>query len=158
MPYAEQAMGDPRPLVLGEYFFPVCHEQTDVRVNPGLREYFGAGHGDPASPWGRECALAFAQPYTKPVIPPGAWTHIVRSSRVSGGAIWAAFTNLSELRFTWRLSDHAGGTIAVAAAPGGKRMLEIPIPAGTRAGTQSEIDARDRHYESKWTRGNPETA
>jgi len=90
MPYAGQARGDPRPLVLGEYFFPVCHEQTDVRVNPGLREYFGAGHGDPAALWGRECALAFARPYMKPGIPPGAWTHIVQSSRVTGGGIWAA--------------------------------------------------------------------
>ncbi len=195
----------------------MCHEQTDVRVNPGLREYFGAGHGDPAAPWGRECALAFARPYMKPGIPPGAWTHIVQSSRVTGGAIWAAlddafyfpdgrhagyawhhgfwgivdawrrpepeywlakmvfspawfpvrqvkfvqgqsavhvpvenryaFTNLKELQFTWRLPDRARGTIAVAAAPGGKDMLEIPIPAGTRAGTQLEIHARDRHNE-----------
>jgi len=217
MPYAEQARGDPRPLVLGEYFFPVCHEQTDVQVNPGLREYFGAGHADPASPWGRECALAFAQPYLKPGIPPGAWTHIVGSSRVSGGAIFAAlddafyfpdgqhagyawhhgfwgivdawrrpkpeywlakmvfspawfpvrqvkffqgqraidlpvenryaFTNLNELQFTWRLLDHAWATIALATAPGGKVMLKIPIPAGTREGAQLEIHARDRHNE-----------
>ena len=53
MPYAGQDQGDPRPLVLGEYFFPVCHEQTEVQVNPGLREFFGAGHSDPATAWGR---------------------------------------------------------------------------------------------------------
>ena len=217
MPYADQARGDPRPLVLGEYFFPVCHEQTDVQVNPGLREYFGAGHGDPSSAWGRECALAFAQPYMKPGIPPGAWTHIVGSSRVSGGAIFAAlddafyfpdgqhagyawhhgfwgivdawrrpkpeywlakmvfspawfpvrqvnflagqsaievpvenryaFTNLNELKCTWQLSDHARGTIALAAEPGGKDTLKIPIPARTREGTQLEIHVRDRHDE-----------
>ena len=217
MPYDEQARGDPRPLVLRRVLLPGVPRADRRAGQPGLREYFGAGHSDPASPWGRECALAFAQPYLKPGTPPGAWTHIVGSTRVTGGAIFAAlddafyfadgqhagyawhhgfwgiidawrrpkpewwlakmvfspawfpvrqvkfhsgasaidvpvenryaFTNLDELEFTWRLSDHAGGSIALAAAPGGKGMLKIPIPAGTREGTQLEIHARDRHNE-----------
>jgi len=90
MPYDQHLPGDPRPLFLGEYFFPICHEQTDVRVDPGLRELWGAGHSDPDSPWGRDCAASFSQPYPHPGNPPGAWTSLVRSDRFIGGAIWAA--------------------------------------------------------------------
>ncbi len=90
MPYDELVRDDPRPLLLGEYYFPVCHEQTDVRINPGLREFFGFGHSEPESPWGRHCAESFTKPFLKPCTPPGAWSHIVRSRRVVGGAIFAA--------------------------------------------------------------------
>jgi len=90
MPYDEQARDDPRPVLLGEYFFPVCHEQTDVRINPGLREFFGFGHSDPDSPFGRQCAEGFTRPFLKPCTPPGAWSHVDRSRRVAGGAIWAS--------------------------------------------------------------------
>ncbi|MHB8866599.1 MAG: glycoside hydrolase family 2 protein [Pirellulaceae bacterium] len=90
MPYDEQLKEDPRPLLLGEYFFPVCHEQTEVRINPGLREYFGFGHSDPNSAWGEQCAVSFTKPYLKPCAPPGTWSHMVHSPRVLGGAIWAA--------------------------------------------------------------------
>jgi hypothetical protein len=90
MPFDEYDRDDPRPLLLGEYFFPVCHEQTDVRRNPGLRELWGAGHSDPESDFGRACAREFGQPYAQPGEPPGAWTHIIRSRRVVGGCIWAA--------------------------------------------------------------------
>ena len=72
MPYDDQIKDDPRPIVLGEYFFPVCHEQTDVRINPGLRELFGFGHSDPESAWGRQCAESFTKPFLKPCAPPGA--------------------------------------------------------------------------------------
>ena len=54
MPYNEQAKGDPRPILLDEYFFPVCHEQTDVRIDPGLREFYGFGHSDPESAFARQ--------------------------------------------------------------------------------------------------------
>lgn len=91
MPFDAYAADDPRPLFLGEYFFPLCHEQTDVRRNPGLRELWGAGHSDPESEYAKSCAAEFGQPYMQPGEPPGAWTHIVRSDRVIGGAIWAAF-------------------------------------------------------------------
>ena len=104
MPYDAQASDDPRPLVFGEYDFPVCHEQTDVRINPGLREFFGAGHSDPGSAWGRACAESFTKPYTKPCIPPGAWSHIVASRRVTGGAIFAAFDD----SFYFPDGTHAG--------------------------------------------------
>jgi beta-galactosidase len=89
MPYGQHLPGDPRPVFLGEYFFPVCHEQTDVRIDPGLRELWGAGHSAPDSDWGRKCAESFSG-YFGPGTPPGAWSSIVRSDRVIGGAIWAA--------------------------------------------------------------------
>ena len=84
MPYDEQDKDDPRPLLLGEYFFPVCHEQTDVRIDPGLREFYGFGHSDPDSAFGRQCAESFTKPFLKPCMPPGAWSHIVHSQRVMG--------------------------------------------------------------------------
>jgi hypothetical protein len=88
VPYDQHLPGDPRPMLLGEYNFPVCHEQTDVRIDPGLRELWGLGHSDPGSPWGRKLAEQFTGP---PGTPPGAWQSIVDSERVIGGAIWAAF-------------------------------------------------------------------
>ena len=90
MPYDEQLKDDPRPLLLGEYFFPICHEQTDVRIDPGLRELWGHGHSDPDSAWGKQCAACFDASMTHPGSPPGAWSHIVHSNRVIGAAIWAA--------------------------------------------------------------------
>ena len=81
---------DPRPLLLGEYFFPVCHEQTDVRIDPGpARVLSGSAIAIPDSAFGRQCAESFTKPFLKPCIPPGAWSHIVHSHRVMGGAIWA---------------------------------------------------------------------
>jgi beta-galactosidase/beta-glucuronidase len=104
MPYDEQDKHDPRPMVFGEYFFPVCHEQTDVRINPGLREFYGFGHSDPDSAFARECAESFAKPFTKPCTPPGAWTHIVRSNRVMGAAMFAGFDD----PFYFADGTHAG--------------------------------------------------
>jgi hypothetical protein len=89
MPFDDVYKDDPRPLFLGEWYFPVCHEQTDVRLNPGLRELWGAGQSDPESPYGRACAAEYGKPFMQPGEPPGAWTSIVRSERVLGGAIWA---------------------------------------------------------------------
>jgi beta-galactosidase len=89
MPYDQQLKDDPRPILLGEYFFPVCHEQTDVRIDPGLRELWGHGHSDPESAWGKFCAASFDPSVVRPGIPPGAWSHIVQSKRVIGAAIWA---------------------------------------------------------------------
>jgi len=89
MPYDEQIRDDPWPILLGEYFFPVCHEQTDVNINPGLRELWGAGHSDPDSDWAKACAASFDVPALKPGAKPGVWTHIYDSDRVIGGAIWA---------------------------------------------------------------------
>ena len=36
-------------------------------------------------------AESFSKPFLKPCAPPGAWSHIVHSPRVTGGAIWASF-------------------------------------------------------------------
>ena len=104
MPYDQLAADDPRPLLLGEYYFPVCHEQTDVRINPGLREFFGFGHSDPESDWGRRCAESFSRPHLKPCVPPGTWSHITHSQRVVGGAIWAALDEA----FYFPDGSHAG--------------------------------------------------
>lgn len=90
MPFDDQIKDDPRPVLLGEYFFPICHEQTDVMIDPGLRELWGHGHSDPDSEWGRYCAASFDSSYTHPGEPPGAWSHIYNSERIIGGAIWAA--------------------------------------------------------------------
>ncbi len=90
MPYDEQLKGDPRPVYLGEYAFPVCHEQTEVRINPGLRELWGLGSADPTSAWGRLCAEGVQSGYMRPGFQPGEWSHIERSERVIGGSIWAA--------------------------------------------------------------------
>ena len=108
VPFDDQLKGDPRPIFLGEYDFPVCHEQTDVRIDPGLRELWGAGQSDPNSAWGRACAASYERPGTLlPGEPPGAWTSIVRSRRVIGGAIWAAldepfyFSNGKKAGYAW---------------------------------------------------------
>lgn len=90
MPFDKQLEGDPRPIYLGEYAFPVCHEQTDVRIDPGLRELWGHGSADPASAWGRFCAAGYDPAYMRPGMQPGEWSYIVRSERVIGGSIWAA--------------------------------------------------------------------
>ncbi len=89
MPFDQVYADDPRPLLLGEWDFPVCHEQTDVRVDPGLRELWGAGHSEPESEWGRKCAESYPRPWAQPGEPPGAWSSIVHSKRVLGAAIWA---------------------------------------------------------------------
>jgi beta-galactosidase len=107
MPFDAQLKDDPRPLFWGEYWFPVCHEQTDVRIDPGLRELWGHGHADPDSAWGRFCASNYDPATMRPGEPPGAWSYIIRSDRVVGGAIWAAldepfyFANGKRAGYAW---------------------------------------------------------
>ncbi|MBP6965293.1 MAG: hypothetical protein KBC96_12910 [Armatimonadetes bacterium] len=88
-PYDALLPDDPRPLFLGEYFFPVCHEQTDVMINPGLRELWGMGHSDPTSDFAKACSASYDMPFLKPGARPGVWSSIYDSDRVIGGAIWA---------------------------------------------------------------------
>ena len=90
MPYDDVLKDDPRPLFLGEYFFPICHEQTDVAIDPGLRELWGFGHAEPDSAFAQACAVDFAKPPLKPGLKPGGWSYIYHSDRVIGGAIWAS--------------------------------------------------------------------
>lgn len=104
MPYDEVLPNDPHPLIFGEYYFPICHEQTDVMINPGLRELWGHGHADPESAYAKECAQSFTLPPLKPGTPPGAWTYIVNSKRVAGGVIWAALDD----SFYFSDGTHAG--------------------------------------------------
>ena len=104
MPYDDQIKDDPRPIILGEYFFPVCHEQTDVAINPGLRELFGFGHSDPDSAWGRQCAESFSKPFLKPGRRRARGATSSDSRRVTGGAIWAALDDA----FYFPDGTHAG--------------------------------------------------
>ena len=104
MPYDDVMKDDPRPLFIGEYWFPVCHEQTDVNINPGLRELWGHGHADPSSEFGKASARSFDMRLLMPGTTPGAWSHIVHSDRVLGGAIWA----LIDEPFYFRNGKHVG--------------------------------------------------
>ena len=104
MPYDDVLKDDPRPLFLGEYFFPICHEQTDVSINPGLRELWGHGHAEPDSAFARACALDFDKPPLKPGLKPGGWSYITHSDRVIGGAIWASHDDA----FYFSATNHAG--------------------------------------------------
>jgi beta-galactosidase len=90
MPFDALLPDDPRPLILGETFFPVCHEQTDVSINPGLRELWGLGSSDPDSEWAKECAADHFKAPLKAGVHPGAWSHIYHSNRMIGAAIWAS--------------------------------------------------------------------
>jgi beta-galactosidase len=104
MPYDDLLKDDARPLFLGEYFFPICHEQTDVSINPGLRELWGFGHAEPDSAFARACALDFDKPPLKPGLKPGGWSYITHSDRVIGGAIWASHDDA----FYFSATNHAG--------------------------------------------------
>ena len=96
--------GDPRPLYFGEYFFPVCHEQTDVAIDPGLRELWGQGHAEPDSDFGKACAADLSKPPLKPGLKPGGWSLIYHSDRLIGGSIWASHDDAFYLSAT----NHAG--------------------------------------------------
>ena len=61
-PFEKVGGEDPRPMYFGEYFFPVCHEQTDVQIDPGLRELWGQGCAEPDSDFSRACAADFDRP------------------------------------------------------------------------------------------------
>lgn len=81
---------DPRPIYFGEYFFPICHEQTDVRIDPGLRELWGQGQTDPQSDFAKAFLEDMNKPPIKPGLPPGGWTKIEHSDHLIGGSIWAS--------------------------------------------------------------------
>ena len=133
MPYDDVLKDDPRPLYLGEYFFPVCHEQTDVAINPGLRELWGQGSAEPDSEFARACAPDFDKPPLKPGIKPGGWSGIVHSDRVIGGAIWAALDDAfylsadqpRRLRLaSWVLGPHRSLAAAQAGVVAGAAHLQ----------------------------------
>jgi len=91
MPWHEQFKDNPRPILIGEYWFPVCHDQTDVMINPGLREYFGMGQAEPDSDFSKAVSAEYDRPVMKPCAKPGAWSGLYHSDHMIGGAIWAAF-------------------------------------------------------------------
>ena len=104
MPFDKVLEDDPRPLFLGEYFFPICHEQTDVAINPGLRELWGMGHAEPESDFGKALTHDFEMPPLKPGLKPGGWSYITHSDCVIGGAIWASHDDA----FYFSETKHAG--------------------------------------------------
>jgi len=103
-PYDGGFATDPRPIYLGEYFFEITHEQTDVRIDPGLRELWGLGHAEPESPFARSLAPDFDKPPIKPGLRPGGWSLIYHSDRVIGGSIWASLDDA----FYFSETQHAG--------------------------------------------------
>ena len=90
VPYERVFKDDPRPVIFGEYFFPICHEQTDVRIDPGLRELWGHGHAETNSAISRAAAKEIIKPPIKPGLYPGGWSMIYHSDHLVGGAIWAS--------------------------------------------------------------------
>jgi beta-galactosidase len=103
-PFDHVLAGDSRPLYFGEYFFPICHEQTDVSIDPGLRELWGQGHAEPDSEFGHACTRDSEKAPLKPGLRPGGWSEIYRSSRVIGGSIWASHDDA----FYFSATNHAG--------------------------------------------------
>jgi beta-galactosidase len=103
-PFEQVGGNDPRPMYFGEFFFPVCHEQTDVQIDPGLRELWGQGCAEPDSDFSRACAADFDRPPQKPGIKPGGWSAIVESSHLIGGSIWASHDDA----FYFSATNHAG--------------------------------------------------
>ena len=103
-PYDRVLAGDTRPLYFGEYFFEITHEQTDVKINPGLRELWGQGHTEPDSALGRAHSADCILPPMKPGLVSGGWSAIYHSDRLLGGAIWASHDEA----FYFSETNHAG--------------------------------------------------
>ncbi len=98
MPYDQMLKVDPRPLMIGECFFEVYHERTEVAINPGLRELWAAGSADPNSAWGKACLENVkASRGLLPGIYPGAWSYIYASGRCIGSEIWAGVDDIAFL-------------------------------------------------------------
>jgi hypothetical protein len=206
-PYDQGYESDPRPILMGEYYFEITHEQTDVAVDPGLRELWGFGHAEPESAFGMALTKEYDRPGgedPEPLLRPGGWSFIELSDHVIGGSIcgsideafyfsetnhagyawhhgfWGlidawrrpkpewflcrhvfspvwletrhvefapgvksvrvpvenryAFTDFSELKFSWQINGHKG-ELDPRLAPGGKGELEIPVPDGTAEGS-----------------------
>ena len=103
-PYDSGYAGDPRPIYLGEYFFEITHEQTDVSIDPGLRELWGHGQAEPDSAFALALIPGFDKPPLKPGLRPGGWSYIYHSDHLIGGAIWASHDEA----FYFSATEHAG--------------------------------------------------
>lgn len=100
MPYDEIQPDDPRPLMIGECFYEVYHERTDVAIDPGLRQLWAAGSADPNSEWGRAClenAKVGGGSLPADGIYPGAWSYIHASGRCIGSEIWSGVDDIAFL-------------------------------------------------------------
>ncbi|HUA66524.1 MAG TPA: glycoside hydrolase family 2 TIM barrel-domain containing protein [Alphaproteobacteria bacterium] len=98
MPYDNILKDDPRPFLHGECFFLVYHEQTDVAIDPGLRQLWAAGNADPKSEWGRRCLENVKN--IKALVPgiyPGAWSYIYASEHCIGSTIWSGIDDIAFL-------------------------------------------------------------
>ncbi|SPE59352.1 putative Beta-galactosidase [Verrucomicrobia bacterium] len=103
-PYDSLFANDPRPIYLGEYFYEVTHEQTDVQIDPGLRELWGQGLAEPDSAFGRAHTLEYAKPVMKPGLVSSGWSFLYHSDHLLGGSIWASHDDA----FYFSETKHAG--------------------------------------------------
>ena len=79
-PYDLGYESDPRPVLMGENYFEITHEQTDVAVDPGLRELWGFGHAEPDSAFGVALTRDYDRPggeQPEPLLRPGGWSFMV---------------------------------------------------------------------------------
>lgn len=99
MPFDKVKADDPRPFLVGECFFEVYHERTDVTINPGMRELWAHGSAEPDSAWGKYCDAIYSQPaFLRAGIHPGAWSHIYASDRCIGSEIWSGVDDIAFLK------------------------------------------------------------
>jgi hypothetical protein len=103
-PYDSLFAKDRRPIYLGEYFYEITHEQTDVLINPGLRELWGQGQAEPDSAFGRAHTLEYSKPVMKPGLVSSGWNYLYHSDRLLGGSIWASHDDA----FYFSETNHAG--------------------------------------------------
>ena len=99
MPFDKVHADDPRPFMVGECFFEVYHERTDVTINPGLRELWAHGSADPDSAWGKLCNANYTQPaHLRPASLRARWSHIYASHRCIGSEIWSGVDDIAFLK------------------------------------------------------------
>jgi hypothetical protein len=91
-PYDGGFANDSRPVYLGEYFFELCHSQTDLAIDPGKRELWGQGQAEPTSPFALALIPGFDEPpyALMPGLQPGGWSYIYHSDHHIGASVWAS--------------------------------------------------------------------
>jgi hypothetical protein len=105
-PYDDGFAGDSRPVYLGEYFFELCHSQTDVAIDPGLRETWGFGQAEPTSAFALALVPGFNEPpyALLPGLQPGGWSFIYHSDHEIGASMWASLDDT----FYFSATEYAG--------------------------------------------------
>ena len=105
-PYDDGFASDSRPVYIGEYFFELCHSQTDLNVDPGKRELWGQGQAEPTSPFALALVPEFNEPpyALLPGLHPGGWSYIYHSNHEIGASVWASLDDT----FYFSATEHAG--------------------------------------------------